>query len=74
VVKIVAVELKSLRSLCLRFLSLVTASSLTVAFDNLKFLEGLDISGCFNINMDLVLLKMRENHSLKKLLIEYLLI
>jgi hypothetical protein len=40
--------------------------------DNLKLLEGLDLSGCFGVNLELPMLKLRDNQKLSTLLLEYL--
>ncbi len=74
VVNVIALELRNLKKLCLRFLSQVTALSISkvLEFSNL---EGLDLSGCFNVNLDLVLVKLKNNNaSLKCLLLEYLMV
>lgn len=42
-------------------------------FENLKTLEGLDISGCFSVDLS-CLIKLRYNKTLKCLLLEYLLV
>ena len=67
-------ELRNLKKLCLRFLTLITAASISKVLEQSK-LEGLDISGCFNVNLDMTMMKMKTNQtSLKCLLLEYLLI
>jgi hypothetical protein len=52
VVKVIAHDIRTLKKLCLRFLTKLTSDSMTLVIDNLKLLEGLDISGCFGINLD----------------------
>ena len=42
--------------------------------ENLRLLEGLDLSGCFGINLDLPMHKLKGNQSLSTLLLEYLLV
>jgi hypothetical protein len=61
-----------MRNLSLRFLNLLTGEALKVILD-LKFLEGLDISGCFGIDLG-TLSRLRGNIILKCLLLEYLLV
>jgi len=72
VIKTIAVELRNLKKLCLRFLSLITHESVNYIMDNLKLLEGLDLSGCFGINLELPMIKLRDNQKLSCLLLEYL--
>lgn len=60
VLNVIAIELRNLKKLCLRFLTLITATSVGKVLEYSK-LEGLDISGCFNVNLDLVLIKMKTN-------------
>ncbi len=67
-------QMRNLKKLCIRFLNLVTAEGVGMVVDNLKMLEGLDISGCFTVNLDQVMSKVRGNTNLKMLLIEYLFI
>jgi hypothetical protein len=65
-------KLPQLKNVSLRFLNLLTGESLKACLEHLKNLEGLDISGCFQ--MDLAHLnKLRSNKVLKCLLLEYLL-
>ena len=56
----IALELRNLKKLCLRFLTLITAASIGKVLEYTK-LEGLDLSGCFNVNLDLVMMKMKSN-------------
>jgi hypothetical protein len=72
VVKAVAVNLRGLRKLCLRFLNLLTAESILCVLEHLKQLEGLDISGCFAISLDGIMTRFRDNTKLRCLLLEYL--
>lgn len=64
---------KRIRNLSLRFLDKLTGDSLKAILENLIFLEGLDISGCFGLDLS-VLCKLRGNTALKCLLLEYLLL
>lgn len=74
VVKSIALNLRNLKKLTLRFLNEISADSIVAVIEHQKFLEGLDISGCFKVNLDAILVKMRGNRSLKCLLLEYLFI
>ncbi len=67
------VELPQLKNISLRFLNLITGESLKAVLENLKGLEGLDISGCFSIDLG-CLTKLKGNQVLKCLLLEYLLL
>lgn len=60
VVNVIALELRNLKKLCLRFLALLTANSIAKILEFSK-LEGLDLSGCFNVNLDLALVKLKKN-------------
>lgn len=51
VVSAVATELPQLRNIGLRFLNNITKDSITKILDNMRGLEGLDISGCFSIDL-----------------------
>jgi len=66
-------ELKQMKNFSLRFLNLLTSESLKAIFETFKGLEGLDISGCFGMDLQ-SLSKLRGNTTLKCLLLEYLLI
>lgn len=72
VVKSVAMNVRNLKKLCLRFLGEITGESVALALENLKLLEGVDISGCFKVNLDTLMSKFRDNRSLRCLLLEYL--
>lgn len=61
VIKAIALSLRNLKKLCLRFLALLTSESICLALENLKNLEGLDISGCFAVNLDVAMIKLRGN-------------
>jgi hypothetical protein len=74
VVKAIANSVKNLRKLSLRFLNEITGDSVALALENLKLLEGVDISGCFKVNLDALMGKFKDNRSLKCLLLEYLFI
>jgi hypothetical protein len=74
VITTVACEIRNLKKLCLRFLNLITHESIIKVVDNLKLLEGLDLSGCFGINLELPMIKLRDNPKLTCLLLEYLLV
>ena len=60
VLNVIAMELRNLKKLCLRFLTLITAASISKVLEQSK-LEGLDISGCFNVNLDFAMIKMKTN-------------
>jgi len=68
-----ATELPSLKNIGLRFLSLLTGESIRQIFDSCKNLEGLDISGCFSVDLN-CLIKLRGNSKMKCLLLEYLMV
>ena len=53
---------------------MITHESISKVVDNLKLLEGLDLSGCFGINLELPMIKLRDNPKLTCLLLEYLLV
>lgn len=72
VIKAVAGEMRNLKKLCLRFLNLITHDSVNLVLEHLKLLEGLDLSGCFGVNLDLPMYKLREHQHLSTLLLEYL--
>lgn len=63
--------LPNLKSLSLRFLNQITGESLKAIIDNMKGLEGLDLSGCMNVDLA-PLTKLRNNTSLKGMLLEFL--
>lgn len=65
--------LPKLKNLSLRFLSALTGESLKAILDNQRALEGLDISGCFGMDLG-CLTKLRGNSVLRCILLEYLLI
>jgi len=44
-------EMKLIKNLSLRFLNLLTGDSLKGVLENFKGLEGLDISGCFGMDL-----------------------
>ena len=64
--------MRNLKKLCLRFLNLITQESVNMVLDHLKLLEGLDLSGCFGVNLDLPMYKLRDHQHLSTLLLEYL--
>jgi len=66
-------ELPQLKNISLRFCNLLTGETLRAITDNLKDLEGLDVSGCFAMDLS-GLLRLRGNSVLKCLLLEYLVI
>jgi hypothetical protein len=74
VIKTVSQNVKNLKKLSLRFLNEITGESVAFALENLKFLEGVDLSGCFKINLDALMGKFKDNKQLKCLLLEYLFI
>jgi hypothetical protein len=57
--------------LSIRFLNLLTSESLIHIITNLKNLSGLDIAGCFSMDLQ-ALSKCRSNTSLKCLILDYL--
>ena len=65
--------MKHIKNLSLRFLNLLTSETLKAIFENFKGLEGLDISGCFGMDLN-GLSKLRGNNNLKCLLLEYLIL
>ena len=60
-----------LKNLSLRFCNLLTGEALKAILDYQPNLEGLDISGCFGMDLG-ALVKLRGNAVLKCLLLEYL--
>jgi hypothetical protein len=64
-------EMKLIKNLSLRFLNLLSGESLKAVVENFKEIEGLDISGCFGMDLG-CLQKLRGNNTLKCLLLEYL--
>ena len=62
-----------LKNVSLRFCSLLTVETLKAICDYQPNLEGLDVSGCFAMDMS-GLVKLRGNTILKCLLLEYLLL
>lgn len=64
---------KQIRNLGLRFLDMVTGDSLKAILENLIHLEGLDISGCFGMDLS-ALCRLRGNCTMKCLLLEYLML
>lgn len=65
------IELTNLKNLSLRFLTLLTGEAFRAIMKNLKSLQGLDISGCFGIDLS-ALSVLRSNRTLKSLILEYL--
>lgn len=72
VIKIVAVQFRNLKKLSLRFLNEITSESVSLVLEHQKLLEGLDLSGCFKINLDTLMIKFRDNKQLTCVLLEYL--
>ena len=66
-------EMKQVKNLAIRFLNLLTGDTLKAIIDNFKGLEGLDISGCFGMDLN-CLSKLRGNKTLKCILLEYLIL
>jgi hypothetical protein len=62
-----------LKNVSLRFCSLLTGETMKAICDYQQNLEGLDVSGCFAIDMS-TLVRLRGNTILKCLLLEYLLL
>eukprot|EP00347_Sterkiella_histriomuscorum_P022700 403337486 len=73
VISSLSIELPQLKNIGLRFLNNITKDSLIKVLDNMRSLEGLDISGCFSIDLQ-CLTKLRGNRQLKCLLLEYLMV
>jgi hypothetical protein len=65
-----------MKSLTLRFIDLITHTGIQALLKSMPTLEGLDISGCFNVGLSGVLATIRsinsKKHILKSLIIEYL--
>ena len=74
VIKAIATKMRSLKKISLRFLNEITSDSIVMILDQQKMLEGLDISGCFKVNLDSTMVKLRDNKHLRCLLLEYLFI
>lgn len=62
-----------MKNIGLRFLNNITKEPIIKILENMRGLEGLDISGCFSIDLQ-CLSKLRGNRTLKCLLLEFLLV
>ena len=70
-IRSLAIAVPNLKNLSLRFLGELTGEGLKSVLEHQKGLEGLDLSGCFAIDLS-ALNKLRGNTTLRCLLLEYL--
>ena len=51
-----------MKSLTLRMLDKITHTSVLIAIKNMTALEGLDVSGCFNVGLIGILIQLRATN------------